>query len=295
MCYNLRMFWSPLSYGAEKKLKQQANFLRQEITKMLANAKSGHLAGALGMADIFAALYFGKILRYQVEIPNWSERDYLILSNGHICPVLYASLAMSGFFDLELLKTLRQFNSPLQGHPHRGELPGVETTSGPLGEGLSQAIGMALADRIDQKNNSKDTRYFYCLLGDGELDEGQNWEALMLANKYHLNNLIAIVDRNKIQIDGWTEGVLPLEPLKNKLEAFGWQVQEIDGHNFKQIFSAVEKAKKSRSRPSIIIANTIPGKGVKEFENKPEWHGRAPDAETAQRALRELQISYDKI
>ena len=284
------MFKRRISKRLDIHLQIQANLIRQEIVKMLAQAQSGHLAGAMGMTDIFSALYFGGILRYRVEQPNWSDRDLLVLSNGHVCPVLYASLALAGFFPTEELKTLRQFGSRLQGHPHRGELPCIENTSGPLGEGLSQAAGMALSDKID---GGKD-RYIYCLLGDGELDEGQNWEAFLLANKYHLSNLIAIVDRNKIQIDGWTEGVLPLEPLAKKFEAFGWQTQEIDGHNFSEIFTAIERAKKS-SRPSIIIANNVPGKGVKNFENKPIWHGKAPNATEAKQALQELQSNLAKL
>ena len=266
-------------------LEAKANDIRKSIIEMLVEAGSGHTAGALGMADIFTALYF-YILHHDPKKPDWAERDRVILSNGHICPVLYATLAHSGYFPVEELKTLRKFGSRLQGHPHREWLPFLETSSGPLGEGLSQAVGMALADRID--NGRSSSRFFFTFLGDGELDEGMNYEAIMLANKERLHNVIAIVDRNNIQIDGFTEDVMPLESLYEKWQSFNWHVQEIDGHSFEQIIGAIAKAKTIFDRPSVIIANTIPGKGVSEFERKFEWHGKPPNEEEATMALAEL-------
>jgi len=266
------------------KLQKKANDIRQSIIKMLLEAKSGHTAGPLGMADVFTALYFN-ILKHDPQNPAWEERDLVILSNGHICPVLYATMAHAGYFPTEELQTLRRFGSRLQGHPHREFLPFLETSSGPLGSGLSQAAGMALALRLD-KNSS---RFVYCFMGDGELDEGQNWEAMLLAGKEKLGNLIAIVDRNNIQIDGFTEEVMPLESLYEKWSAFNWQVFEINGHNFEEIISTLEEAKTVQDRPVVIIAHTIPGKGVKEFENKPYWHGNPPSKEQADMALSELR------
>ena len=259
---------------------------------MLLEAGSGHTAGPLGMADIFAALYF-HILHHNPKRPDWPERDRLILSNGHICPVLYATLAHAGYFPVEELKTLRKFGSRLQGHPHRDWLPMLETSSGPLGSGLSQTVGMALADRMDKGRTSD--RFFFCLMGDGELDEGANYEAMMLAGKERLHNIITIVDRNSIQIDGFTEDVMPLESLYEKWQSFNWHVQEIDGHSFDQIIGAVAEAKTVFDRPSVIIAHTIPGKGVAEFERKYEWHGKPPNKEEAEMALKELRTLGGKI
>lgn len=259
---------------------------------MLEEAGSGHTAGPLGMADVFTALYFS-ILRHDPAHPDWEERDRVVLSNGHINPVLYATMAHAGYFPLDELKTLRKFGSRLQGHPHRDFLPMLETSSGPLGSGLSQAVGMALADRMDAGVAS--SRFIYCLLGDGELNEGNNWEAMMLAGKEKLRNLIAIVDRNNIQIDGYTEEVMPLEPLVKKWEAFGWHVQEIDGNNMHAIIDAVHEAKAVFEKPSVIIARTIPGKGVREFERKFEWHGKAPTKDEAKMALDELRTLGGKI
>lgn len=269
-----------------KFLEETAAKIRRAIIEMLTTAGSGHTAGPLGMADIFTALYF-QLLRHDPENPQWEERDRLILSNGHIAPVLYATLAQAGYFPAEELKTLRQLGSRLQGHPHRDWLPLAETSSGPLGEGLSQAVGMALADRLERGRSSD--RFFYCLLGDGELQEGQIWEAAMLAGHEELHNLIAIVDRNNIQTDGFTEDVLPLEPLRAKWEAFGWHVIEIDGHNFEAIVEAVGQAKAVFNRPTVIIAHTIPGKGVPQFERHFEWHGKPPNKEEAKAALQELR------
>ena len=253
-------------------LEEKANEIRQSIIEMLFEAKSGHTAGPLGMADIFTLLYF-EVLKHKPEDPFWDERDRVILSNGHICPVLYAAMAHSGYFPTEELLTLRKFGSRLQGHPHKELLPGLETSSGPLGSGLSQAIGMALAERI---NNEYSSKYFYCLTGDGELDCGQMWEAFMHAGKEKLHNLIAIVDRNGIQIDGYTKDVMPLEPLREKLESFNWDVQEVDGHNIRAVNDAIGKAQAVYSQPSIIIAHTIPSKGVDVFERDFRWHGNPP-------------------
>ena len=275
-----------------KFLETKANDIRLSIIDMLLAAGSGHTAGPLGMADIFTALYF-HLLKHDPKNPNWEERDRLVLSNGHIAPVLYATMAHAGYFPVEELKTLRQFGSRLQGHPHREWLPSLETSSGPLGSGLSQAVGMALADRLDKGRTSG--RFFYCLLGDGELDCGQVWEALMLAGKEELHNLIAIVDRNNIQIDGFTEDVMPLEPLADKFRSFNWHVIEIDGHNFEAIVDAVEQAKAVFNKPSCIIAHTIAGKGVAEFERKFEWHGKAPNKEEGVMAINELRTLGGKI
>ncbi len=273
-------------------LATKANEIRQSIIEMLLEAGSGHTAGPLGMTDIFTALYFD-ILKHDPKKPDWPERDRLVLSNGHICPVLYATMAHAGYFPVDELKTLRKFGSRLQGHPHREFLPSLETSSGPLGSGLSQAVGMALADRID--NGRTSPKFFYCMLGDGELDEGQNWEAIMLAGKEKLHNLIAIVDRNNIQIDGFTEDVMPMESLREKWEAFNWHVLEIDGHNFDEISAAVGQAHAVFEKPSVIIAHTIPGKGVKEFERKYEWHGVTPNKDQAKAALAELRTLGGKI
>ncbi len=273
-------------------LEVKANQIRQSIIEMLLEAGSGHTAGPLGMTDIFTALYFD-ILKHDPQKPDWPERDRLILSNGHICPVLYATMAHAGYFPVEELKTLRKFGSRLQGHPHKEFLPALETSSGPLGSGLSQAVGMVLADRID--NGRTSSKFFYCMLGDGELDEGQNWEAIMLAGKEKLHNLIAIVDRNNIQIDGFTEDVMPMESLRAKWEAFNWHVLEIDGHNFEEISAAVGQAHAVFEKPSVIIAHTIPGKGVKEFERKYEWHGVTPNKDQAKQALMELRTLGGKI
>jgi transketolase len=253
-------------------LELKANQIRQSIIEMLVAAGSGHTAGPLGMADIFTLLYF-KVLQHDAKNPLWPERDRLILSNGHICPVLYATLAHAGYFPVEELLTLRKFGSRLQGHPHRTALPGLETSSGPLGSGLSQAVGMALAERIDNPYSSK---YIYCLTGDGELNEGQIWEAALLAGKEKLHNLIMIVDRNGIQIDGYTKDVMPLEPLAEKFEAFNFDVQEVDGHNIRSVNDAIGKAQAVYGQPSVIIAHTIASKGVDVFERDFRWHGNPP-------------------
>lgn len=272
-----------------KKLELKANEIRQDIIKMLLLAGSGHSAGPLGMSDVFTALYF-HILKHDPKNPDWADRDRLILSNGHICPVRYATMAHAGYFPISELKTLRKFGSRLQGHPHRTSLPGLETTSGPLGSGLSQATGLALASRID---NSKWRTI--CLMSDGEQDEGNTWEAVMLAGKNKLHNLTALIDRNNIQIDGFTEDIMPLENMKAKYEAFNWHVIEIDGHNFEEIISAFAEALAIFEKPTVIIAHTIPGKGVSFMENRYEWHGKPPNKEESEVALSELRTIQEKI
>ncbi len=283
-------------------LRQKANDIRSSIVESLLEAKSGHTAGSLGLADIFTYLYFANHclgdengndhrgengLRIDPDNPNWENRDMFVLSNGHVCPGLYATLAHRGYFPVEELKTLRKLGSRLQGHPHRKDLPGIETSSGPLGSGISQALGMALAIRLDQGRNA--SRFVFCVVGDGELNEGQNWEAIMMAAKEKMHNLILIVDRNNIQIDGYTEDVMPLSNLRLKFESFNWHVQEIDGHNFEMIDDAIGHGRAIFNKPSVIIANTIPGKGVSDFERIPEWHGKAPNEEQAGSALKQLR------
>jgi transketolase len=266
-------------------LELKANEIRQSIIEMLTAAGSGHTAGPLGMADIFTLLYFA-VLKHDPKNPDWEERDRLILSNGHICPVLYATMAHAGYFPVEELLTLRKLGTRLQGHPHRETLPGLETSSGPLGSGLSQAVGMALAEWI---NNPYSAKYFYCLTGDGELDEGQIWEAMMLAGKEKLSNLIMIVDRNGIQIDGYTKDVMPLEPLAEKFASFNFDVQEVDGHNMRAINDAIGKAQAVYSQPSVIIAHTIAAKGVDVFERDFRWHGNPPGKGPEDRVPRDKQ------
>jgi transketolase len=278
-----------LSYKKTKQLYQIANHIREDVIRMLQKAGSGHSAGSLGMADIFAGLYFG-VLNHNPKKPLWVDRDRLVLSNGHICPVQYATLARAGYFPLKELDTLRDFGSRLQGHPHRGSLPGIEITSGPLGSGLSQAIGIALAGRL---NNQR--YHTYALLSDGEHNEGNVWEAILYAAKEKLGTLTAIIDRNNIQIDGSTETVLPLGSLREKYQSFGWQVIEIDGHNIEEFISAVYEAKAMYEKPTAIIAHTIPGKGVSFMEKRYAWHGKPPTKEEARVALKELRTLGNKI
>lgn len=279
----------PLTDLEAKDLELKANVIRMSVIDMLEDAGSGHTAGPLGMADIFTALYFN-ILNHDPEDPDWSERDRLILSNGHIVPIRYATMAHAGYFPVEELKTLRKFGSRLQGHPERHMLPGLETTSGPLGSGLSQASGMAYALRMDGKKNR-----VFCAMSDGELQEGNTWEAVMFAGKNTLSNLTAIIDRNNIQIDGMTENVMPLEPLADKWRAFNWHVIEIDGHNMQAIVDAVNQAKAIFEKPTVIIAHTIPGKGIKEIEFDYKWHGTPPNKEQEERWLKELRTLQGKI
>ncbi len=274
---------TPLHEGRLKYLEELANKVREDVIEMLLEAGSGHSAGPLGMADIFTVLYF-HVLRHDPKFPAWLDRDRLVLSNGHICPVLYAVLARAGYFPMEELRTLRKINSRLQGHPHRTALPGLETTSGPLGSGISQAAGIALSARIDKKNFRT-----YCLTSDGEHQEGNTWEGIMFAGKNKLSNLTVVVDRNNIQIDGNTEGVMPLEPLKEKYESFNWHVLEISGHDMEAFVSAVTEAEAIFEKPTVIIAHTIPGKGVSFMERDYHWHGKPPNKEEAQEALKELR------
>ncbi len=272
-----------------KKLKLVANQVRQDLIEALVSAGSGHSAGPLGMADVFTALYFN-VLKHNPKSPFWEERDILILSNGHICPVLYSAMANAGYFPRQELKTLRRFGTRLQGHPHRASLPGLETTSGPLGSGLSQASGMAYAFLMDKKKNQ-----VYCLMSDGEQEAGQTWEAAMFAGKNKLRNLTAIIDRNNIQIDGHTEDIMPLEPLADKYRAFNWHVIEIDGNNIQAVIDACDEAKTIYEKPTVIIAHNIPGKGVTFMENDHLWHGKPPTAEQGKVALAELQTWRKKI
>jgi transketolase len=271
-------------------LELKANEIRQDIIKMLLAAGSGHSAGPLGLADIFTALYFN-VLHHDPKNPDWEERDILLLSNGHCTPVRYAAMAHAGYFERSELTTLRKFGSRLQGHPERTKLPGLENTSGPLGCGLSQGAGMALAMRMDNQSH----RWVYVVTGDGELDEGNNWEAIMLIAKYKLNNMIAIVDRNNIQIDGPTETVMPLEDLRGKWESFGWHVLEIDGNDVEAVIDACSMAKAIVEKPVVILAHTIPGKGVDFMEYDFHWHGAPPNAEQAKLALKELRTLRGKI
>ncbi len=268
-----------------------ATRIRKHIVTMLEHAKSGHSAGPLGLADIFTALYFS-ILNIDPKSPEWPDRDVLFLSNGHTVPVQYAAMAEAGFFEVEELKTLRQTGSRLQGHPERERLPGIESTSGPLGSGLSQAAGYAYT--LQYIDNAKH-RFVYVVMGDGELNEGNIWEAAMFAGKYKLSQLIGIIDRNNIQIDGNTEDVMPLEDLKAKWEAFGWHVLEVDGHNIESIIDATSQGRAITNRPTVIIAHTIPGKGVDFMEYDYKWHGMPPNAEQAKDALKKLRTLDGKI
>lgn len=273
-----------------EELETIANDIRQSIIKMLEHAGSGHSAGSLGMADVFTAMYFD-ILKHDPKNPNWDERDILILSNGHINPVRYATMAHAGYFPKKELMTLRKFGSRLQGHPERTKLPGMENTSGPLGSGLSQASGMAKALQMNQDHH----RWVYCLMGDGELNEGNVWEAAMFAGKEKLYNLTAIIDRNNIQIDGQTEDVMPLEDLSAKWEAFGWHVIEIDGHNIEAVIDACAMGRAIVEKPVVIIAHTVPGKGVDFMEYDFHWHGAPPNSDEAKRALHDLRTLRGKI
>ena len=272
-------------------LQQKANDIREDIIRMLQAAGSGHSAGPLGLADIITAIYFN-IMNIDPKNPEWEDRDVFFLSNGHTVPVQYAAMAEAGYFDIEELMTLRKFGSRLQGHPERERLPGLENTSGPLGSGLSQAAGYAYSLQYldDQKH-----RFVYVIMGDGELNEGNIWEAAMFAGKYKLSQLIAIVDRNNIQIDGNTEDVMPLEDLRGKWESFGWHVLEIDGHNIESVIDAASTGRAITNRPTVIIAHTIPGKGVPFMEYDYHWHGITPNSEQAKEALVKLRTLDGKI
>ena len=272
-----------------QELEARARAIRETVLTMLVEAKSGHTAGPLGLADIFAAFYF-HILKHDPYDPEWEGRDRLVQSNGHTVPVRYGAMAHAGYFPLSECLTLRKFGSRLQGHPERLRLPGLETTSGPLGEGLSQAAGMALALRMDGKKNR-----VYCVMSDGEQQEGNTWEAAMFAGKYRLAGLTAIMDRNNIQIDGMTEDVMPLEPLRQKYEAFNWHVLETNGNDVAAFVAAVEEAQAIYEKPTLIIAHTIPGKGVPEIEFDYRWHGKPPSPEEAKRFLKELRSGAGRV
>lgn len=270
-------------------LRFKANEVRKDILKMLLEAKSGHAAGSLGMAEIFTALYFA-VMNHDPKNPEWEERDRLVVSNGHVCPALYATMAHAGYFSHAKLRLYSKFGSPLQGHPERERLPGIETTSGPLGCGLAQAAGMAYAARMDGARFR-----VFCTASDGEHDEGNHWEAVLFAAKNKLANLTLIVDRNNIQIEGHTEDTMPLEPLKDKYEAFNWHVLDIDGHNIEEIIDAVNHARAVYEKPTVIIAHTIPGKGVDFMEWDSQWHAKVPSPEQIKVALRELRTLGGKI
>jgi transketolase len=291
-----------------KQMELTANLIREDIIKMLVRAGSGHSAGPLGMADVFTAVYFGGVAEVEPKRRRDPSRDRVVLSNAHICPVLYAALARRGYFPLAELKTLRQMGTRLQGHSNNHFDIGIETSGGPLGQGISQAVGMALASRINAQritHNSQSRRatrdvrrgtfHTWCLMSDGELDEGQTWEAFMLAGKNDLRELTVILDRNNIQIDGRTEDVMPLEDLAAKFKAFNWFVIEVDGHNIRQILDAMKQAKARAANPTAILCHTIPGKGVDFMENKFEWHGKPPTRDEARLALHELRTLGGKI
>ncbi len=274
---------------AVKELKLMANSMRADVVRMLLPAQSGHTAGPLGMADIFSILFFHE-MKYDAKRPAWEGRDRFVLSNGHICPILYSAMARAGFFPLEELLTLRKLGSRLQGHPSMAKLPGIENSSGPLGEGLAIACGMALAGKMD-----KSSWRVYCAMSDGEHQEGSTWEAVMLAAKYKLDNLVAVCDRNYIQIDGKTEDIMPLGDMAEKYRAFGWHAITVDGHDYAAVMAALDEARATKGKPTMIIARTVPGKGVLMFENNYKWHGVAPKADEAAKALIELEAERAKI
>ena len=266
-----------------EEIQRMADRLRLHVIEMTTAAKSGHPGGSLSSADIMAALYFS-VMKHDPKNPGWEDRDRFVLSKGHVAPVLYAALAESGYFPVDDLMTLRKLGSKLQGHPVRGKVPGVEMSTGSLGQGLSMSCGIALAGKMD----GKDYRT-YCLLGDGELQSGQNWEAAMLASQYDLNNLIAIVDRNHLQICGDTEKVMAVDPIAEKWLSFGWNVIESDGHDIKKIIAAFEDAKSFKDGPTVIIFETVKGKGVSFMENNAGFHGKACNPEEYEKAVAELK------
>jgi transketolase len=264
-------------------MEAMAKKLRRHIVTMIGKAGSGHPGGSLSAVEILTTLYF-HVMRHNPRDPQWPDRDRFILSKGHAAPVLYSTLAECGYFPVEELSTLRQLDSRLQGHTDRNLTPGVEMSAGSLGQGLSFSIGVAIAARLNSQQHT-----VYVLLGDGECDEGQVWEAAMSAAHFKLDNLVAIVDRNGQQIDGWTCDVMDLEPFGSKWQSFGWHVIEVDGHDFAQLIEAFARAKSVKGQPTVIIAHTTKGKGVSFMENNPDFHGRAPNAEQVKLALKELQ------
>lgn len=270
-------------------LEKKANTLRQLVISMITQAQSGHVGGALGMADVMSVLYFD-VMKYKPNYPHWSGRDYFILSNGHTCPILYSCLAEAGYFKKEELKTLRKLNTRLQGHPHNFSLPGIENSSGPLGQGISQAVGLAASLKREKKKNR-----VFCYVGDGELEEGQCFEAALFAQKQQLDNLTIIVDRNNIQIDGSTEEVIHLGDIVSKFRSFDFRVIELDAHNIGKIKQAFKEGLKMKNKPLCIIANSIPGKGVSFMEGDFKWHGGAPSKEESEKALKELKETYKLI
>ncbi|MFZ2681638.1 MAG: transketolase [Patescibacteria group bacterium] len=287
---HVRQTIAPVTDAKLRKLELLANDIRQDVLRMLTKAGSGHSAGPLGMADIFTALYF-HVLQHDAKKPHWADRDRLFLSNGHIAPIRYASMAYAGYFPKQELNTLRQFGSRLQGHPEYRTLPALENTSGPLGDGSSQAVGAAYAGKLD-----KAPWHVYCVMSDGELAAGITWEAALFASKYQLHNLTWIIDRNNIQIDGYTEDIMPLEPLHDKFAAFGFNVIEIDGHNQREFIEACDRSKATWEAPTVIIAHTIPGKGVSYMEFEPAWHGKPPQpGQEITAALKELRTLHGQI
>lgn len=267
-----------------EEIENKALKMRQWIVKMIYEAGSGHPGGSLSVADIIATLYFHE-MRYDPRNPNWVDRDRIVLSKGHAAPAMYSAMAIAGFFPQKELLTLRKLGTRLQGHPSMHRLPGIDMSTGSLGQGLSAAVGMALAGKLDRKNYR-----VYAILGDGEIQEGQVWEAAMSASHYHLDNLVAIVDKNNLQIDGPCDSVMNITPVGLKFKAFRWYVIEIDGHDIKELISALEKAKEREGRPTVIVANTIKGKGVSFMEGNVGFHGKAPDAEQYKQALKELGV-----
>jgi len=263
-------------------LKTKSLEIRRAIVEMVYRANSGHIGGSLGAADIVVTLYY-HLMRHNPRDPRWPGRDRFILSKGHCTPVIYAVLADCGYFPRQDLETFRRPGSHLQGHPYQPKTPGIEASTGTLGLGISTAVGMALAARLRNQG-----QYYYVLCGDGEIQEGQVWEAAMLANKYRLDNLVVFIDRNYLQTDGYSEEIMPLDPLGSKWESFGWSVQEIDGNDFRQITDAVETAKRRKGSPSVIIARTVKGKGVSFMEHEAGWHGTPPGKEDFQKAMKEL-------
>jgi transketolase len=267
-----------------QQLRDLSFHVRKDVISSLAEAGSGHLGGSLGLADIFTVLYFN-ILNHDPRRPDWKDRDRLILSIGHVAPVLYASLARAGYFPIEELQTLRKLGSRLQGHPGKDHgLPGLELSAGSLGQGLSVAVGIAISGKIDNK-----TWRVYSIHGDGELQEGSIWEAAMSAAYYKLDNLVSLVDRNNVQIDGNTKDVMDLEPLADKWKSFGWHVLNCDGHDHKDIILAYEQARKTKNKPTVILAKTHMGKGVRSIEDNHTWHGKAPSAKQADKFFKELE------